>query len=123
MNLLNLVELLQTRMTGDTNPPRSKISDEERTELMKKMDKDLAEHFASLEAKARERGPRTSGFVDGFTEETWEQEMANHPFFKKDFCDGEELSPMMQGLQVILAFYWPSLFYILPHIIGQHSEL
>jgi len=66
---------------------------------MKKMDKDLAEHFASLEAKARERGPRTSGFVDGFTEETWEQEMANHPFFKKDFCDGEELSPMMQGLQ------------------------
>ena len=90
-------------MTGDTKQPRSKISDEERTELMKKMDKDLAEHFASLEAKAKERGPRTTGFVDGFTEETWEQEMANHPFFKKDFCDGEELSPMMQGLQVLQA--------------------
>ena len=97
MNLLNLVEIV--KMTGDTKMPQSKVTDEERTELMKKMDKDLAEHFASLEAKAKERGPKTKGFVDGFTEETWEQEMANHPFFKKDFSDGEELSPMMQGLQ------------------------
>ena len=85
-------------MAGGAELPRSKISDEDRTELMKKMDKDLAEHFAKLEAKARERGPRTQ-FVDGFTEETWEQEMANHPFFKKEFSDGEELSPLMQGLQ------------------------
>merc|ERR1719342_1166839 len=45
-----------------------------------------------------ERGPRTQ-MVDGFNEETWEDEMANHPFFKKQFEDGEELSPLMQGLQ------------------------
>ena len=85
-------------MTGSDNKPKSKISDAERTELMKKMDKDLAEHFANIEAKAKERGPRNQ-FVDGFTEENWEDEMANHPFFKKEFLDGEELSPMMQGLQ------------------------
>ena len=32
-------------MTGTESKPRSKISDEERTELMKQMDKDLEEHF------------------------------------------------------------------------------
>ena len=51
-----------------------------------------------IKAKAKERGPR-SQMVDGFNEETWENEMANHPFFKKQFEDGEELSPLMQGLQ------------------------
>merc|ERR1712098_649707 len=55
-------------------------------------------HFAKIEAKAKERGPR-SQMVDGFNEDTWENEMANHPFFKKQFEDGEELSPLMQGLQ------------------------
>jgi len=85
-------------MTGSEAKVRSKISDEERTELMKQMDKDLEEHFAKIEAKAKERGPRTQ-MVDGFNEETWEDEMANHPFFKKQFEDGEELSPLMQGLQ------------------------
>ena len=65
---------------------------------MKKMDEDLAEHFAKLEAKAKERGPRGQ-MVEGFTEDNWEEELANHPFFKKQFEDGEELSPLMQGLQ------------------------
>ena len=85
-------------MTGSDQKPQSKISDEERTELMKKMDKDLAEHFAKIEANAMERGPKNQ-YVDGFTEANWEEEMANHPFFKKQFADGEELSPLMQGLQ------------------------
>ena len=80
-------------MTGSDQKPKSKISDEERTELMKKMDKDLAEHFAKIEANAMERGPKNQ-YVDGFTEENWENEMANHPFFKKEFADGEELSPL-----------------------------
>ena len=83
-------------MTG--NQAKSKMTDEERSELMKKMDEDLAEHFAKLEAKAKERGPRGQ-MVDGFTEDNWEEELANHPFFKKQFEDGEELSPLMQGLQ------------------------
>ena len=83
-------------MTGKQAKP--KMSDEERSELMKKMDEDLAEHFAKLEAKAKERGPRGQ-MVDGFTEENWEEELANHPFFKEQFEDGEELSPLMQGLQ------------------------
>ena len=38
-------------MTGTESKPRSKISDEERTELMKQMDKDLEEHFAKIEAR------------------------------------------------------------------------
>ena len=85
-------------MTGNESKVKSKISDEERSELMKQMDKDLAEHFAKMEAKAKERGPRNK-FVEGFNEDNWEDEMANHPFFKKHFEEGEELSPMMQGLQ------------------------
>ena len=85
-------------MTGSKKEAKAKMSDEERSELMKQMDQDLAEHFAQLEAKAKERGPR-SQMVEGFTEDNWEDEMANHPFFKKQFEDGEELSPLMQGLQ------------------------
>jgi len=75
-----------------------KVSDAERTELMKKMDKDLEEHFSMLEAKAAERGPRTK-MVDGWTEDNWEEEMQKHPFFNKEWKEGKELSPLMQGLQ------------------------
>jgi len=75
-----------------------KISDFERTELMKKMDKDLEEHFAMLEAKAAARGPRTK-MADGWTEENWEEEMQDHPFFNQGWKEGKELSPLMQGLQ------------------------
>ena len=51
-----------------------------------------------LEAKAAARGPRTK-MVDGWTEENWEEEMQAHPFFNKGWKDGEELSPLMQGMQ------------------------
>eukprot|EP00092_Neocalanus_flemingeri_P038879 GFUD01042327.1.p1 GENE.GFUD01042327.1~~GFUD01042327.1.p1 ORF type:complete len:397 (+),score=144.01 GFUD01042327.1:95-1285(+) len=77
---------------------KQKMSDPERTELMKKMDKDLEEHFAMLEAKAAERGPRTK-MVDGWTEDNWEDEMQKHPFFNNEWQEGKELSPLMQGLQ------------------------
>ena len=85
-------------MTGKQDESKPKMTDNERSELMKQMDQDLAEHFAKIEANAKERGPRTQ-MVDGFSEDNWEAEMANHPFFKKQFEDGEELSPLMQGLQ------------------------
>merc|ERR1712025_363484 len=68
------------------------------TEMMKKMDKELEEHFAMLEAKAAARGPRTK-MVDGWTEDNWEEETQKHPFFNQGWKEGEELSPLMQGLQ------------------------
>ena len=77
---------------------KKQMSDVERTELMKKMDNDLEEHFAMLEAKAAERGPRTK-MVDGWTEDNWEEEMQKHPFFNQEWKEGKELSPLMQGLQ------------------------
>ena len=83
--------------TSDTGG-KQKISNTERTEMMKKMDKELEEHFAMLEAKAAARGPRTK-MVDGWTEENWEEEMQNHPFFNQGWKEGKEMSPLMQGLQ------------------------
>ena len=59
-----------------------KVSDAERTEMMKKMDKDLEEHFAMLEAKATARGPITK-MLDRWTEENWEEEMQAHPLFNQ----------------------------------------
>ena len=70
---------------------KQKISDADRTEMMKKMDKELEEHFAMLEAKAAARGPRTK-MVDGWTEDNWEEEMQNHPFFNQGWKEGKELS-------------------------------
>jgi len=64
---------------------------------MKQMDKDLEEHFRKLEEKAKGReGKRMEG---GWSEENWEEEMQNHPFFNQGWKEGKELSPMMKGLQ------------------------
>jgi len=75
------------------------IRDEaDRTEMMKKMDGELEEHFAALEARAAARGERGKD-PEGWTEENWEEEMASHPFFNQGWKEGEELSPLMQGMQ------------------------
>merc|ERR1712179_152932 len=39
--------------------------------------------------------------MDGWTEENWESEMQNHPFFANQgaFDGSEELSPLMKGIQ------------------------
>lgn len=84
--------------SGDGKPGQAKMSDSERTEMMKKMDKDLEEHFAKLEAKAAERGPMGK-MEGGWSEDNWEEEMQQHPFFNQGWKEGKELSPMMQGLQ------------------------
>lgn len=87
-------------MTGGsgTGSKKPKMSDSERSALMAKMDADLEEHFAELERKAAERGPRGKD-PDGWTEENWEEEMQKHPFFNQGWKEGEELPPLMQGLQ------------------------
>ena len=86
-------------MTKSSVDSKTKMSQEERSELMKKMDVELEEHFAKLEAKAAERGPRGKD-PQGWSEDNWEEEMQEHPFFNQGWKEGEELSPMMQGLQV-----------------------
>ena len=72
------------KMTGgsNTSTKKPKMSDSERTALMAKMDADLEAHFAELERKAAERGPRGKD-PDGWTEENWEEEMQKHPFFNQ----------------------------------------
>lgn len=73
------------------------MTDAERTVLMEKMDRELEEHYAMLEQRAKERGPRR--MEDGWTEDNWEEEMQQHPFFNQGWKEGEELSPLMQGMQ------------------------
>ena len=75
------------KMTGgsNTSTKKPKMSDSERTALMAKMDADLEAHFAELERKAAERGPRGKD-PDGWTEENWEEEMQKHPFFNQVMC-------------------------------------
>jgi len=77
---------------------KPKVTDAERTAMMKKMDEQLEEHFRKLEEKAKLRDPNQR-MEGGWTEENWEEEMQKHPFFNESWKDGEELSPMMQGLQ------------------------
>ena len=71
-------------MTGGSSAStkKPKMTDSERSALMEKMDADLEEHFAELERKAAERGPRGKD-PDGWTEENWEEEMQKHPFFNQ----------------------------------------
>merc|ERR1719186_317513 len=64
------------------------------------MDKDSEKHFAELEAKALKRledGPKRMD--GGWTEDNWEEQMQQHPFFNQEWKEGEELSPLMQGMQ------------------------
>ena len=70
----------------------AKLTDEQRRELAEKLDTELEEYMESLEAKSGK-------YMDGWSQENWEQEMEQHPFFTSQLEDGAELSPLMQGLQ------------------------
>ena len=58
-----------------------KMTDEERTELCKKLDKDMEEYLAGMEAKAKNN---PSKYEEGWTEDNWEKEMESHPFFTQN---------------------------------------
>ncbi|XP_058464344.1 DNA polymerase interacting tetratricopeptide repeat-containing, protein of 47 kDa isoform X1 [Malaya genurostris] len=67
------------------------MSDEERLQLATKLDNELDQFINSLEKRR---------YTEGWPEDRWEQEMAKHPFFmQKPPEPGEELSPLMEGLQ------------------------
>ncbi|XP_076248791.1 DNA polymerase interacting tpr containing protein of 47kD [Calliopsis andreniformis] len=66
-------------------------SEEERLALAAKLDAELDEFINNLEKKS---------YTEGWPEDQWEKEMEKHPFFmKKPPEPGEELSPLMEGLQ------------------------
>lgn len=67
------------------------MSDEERLELCKKLDKDLDNFIESLPKKKQE---------DGGPEENWLEEFEKHPFFMKQAPEeGQEMHPLYEGLQ------------------------
>ncbi|XP_049291961.1 DNA polymerase interacting tetratricopeptide repeat-containing, protein of 47 kDa [Anopheles funestus] len=67
------------------------LTEQERLELATQLDKDLDAFINSLEKKR---------YTEGWPEDRWEEEMAKHPFFmQKSPEPGEELSPLMEGLQ------------------------
>ncbi len=70
----------------------SKLTEEQRRELAEKMDKDLDKYMESLEGKS-------SKYMDGWSQENWEQEMEQHPFFTSQIDGSQELSPLLQGIQ------------------------
>lgn len=65
------------------------MTDEERLALCQKLDQELDDFINGLERKR---------YTDGWSEDTWEEEMDKHPFFMKDTPADGELSPLAEGL-------------------------
>lgn len=64
---------------------------QERLELAAKLDAELDGYINSLEKKS---------YTEGWPEDKWQEEMEKHPFFmKKSPEPGDEMSPLMEGLQ------------------------
>ncbi|KAJ2941336.1 hypothetical protein O0L34_g3536 [Tuta absoluta] len=67
---------------------KAPMTDEERLALAKKLDEDLDDFINGLEKKR---------YTDGWSEDTWEEEMDKHPFFMKSTPEGA-MSPLAEGL-------------------------
>lgn len=66
-------------------------TEEKRLELAAKLDAELDEYISGLEKKS---------YAEGWPEDRWQEEMEKHPFFMKEAPEpGDELSPLMEGLQ------------------------
>ncbi len=70
----------------------AKMTPEQREELARKLDKQLDEYMEQLESRGQK-------YMDGWSEENWEEEMERHPFFAKGVDDTKELSPLLKGIQ------------------------
>ncbi|XP_050458502.1 DNA polymerase interacting tetratricopeptide repeat-containing, protein of 47 kDa [Cataglyphis hispanica] len=74
-----------------SNEIKKTWTEEERLELAAKLDTELDEYINSLEKKS---------YAEGWPEDKWQEEMEKHPFFMKKAPEpGDELSPLMEGLQ------------------------
>ncbi|XP_033214607.1 DNA polymerase interacting tetratricopeptide repeat-containing, protein of 47 kDa [Belonocnema kinseyi] len=80
-------------MAEDTSKKQEKKSwsEAERLELAEKLDAELDDYINNLEKKS---------YTEGWPEDKWQEEMEKHPFFMKNAPNpGDELSPLMEGLQ------------------------
>ncbi|KAK9302053.1 hypothetical protein QLX08_005793 [Tetragonisca angustula] len=78
-------------MEGTSENKNKVWTHEERLELASKLDAELDEYISNLEKKS---------YTEGWPEDRWDEEMEKHPFFMKKAPEpGEELSPLMEGLQ------------------------
>lgn len=68
------------------------LSDEERKALAERMDQEMDEYMERLEASG-------SKYMDGWSEDTWEKEMEEHPFFATGVEEGKDLPPLLKGIQ------------------------
>ncbi|XP_046752518.1 DNA polymerase interacting tetratricopeptide repeat-containing, protein of 47 kDa isoform X1 [Diprion similis] len=73
------------------NAEKKSWTEAERLELAAKLDAELDDYINNLERKQ---------YTEGWPEDRWEAEMDKHPFFMKKAPQvGDELSPLMEGLQ------------------------
>ncbi|XP_046447563.1 tetratricopeptide repeat protein 4-like [Daphnia pulex] len=71
--------------------PKAHMTDEEKHQLALKLDEDLEEFINSR---------KNTPYSEGWNEETWEQEMEQHPFFMKKLPEeGEPLPPLLEAFQ------------------------
>ncbi|KAG7189642.1 hypothetical protein KM043_017322 [Ampulex compressa] len=78
-------------MENTSNDKSKKWTEEERLALASKLDAELDDYINNLEKKS---------YNEGWPEDRWQTEMEKHPFFMKSVPEpGEELSPLMEGLQ------------------------
>lgn len=78
-------------MEGTSEIKNSAWFDKQRLELASKLDEELDEYISNLEKRS---------YTEGWPEDRWEKEIEKHPFFMKKTPEpGEELSPLLEGLQ------------------------
>lgn len=99
--LLEQASKLETVIMDASKKGAAKMTDEERAALIKKLDDEMKDYLANLEAKAKANPP---SYKEGWQEDNWEEEMESHPFFASnekllETSAKGELSPLMQGLQ------------------------
>ncbi|XP_022672403.1 tetratricopeptide repeat protein 4-like isoform X2 [Varroa destructor] len=78
--------------SGSANPT---MSDKERERLMRKLEKETDEFLASR---------KQAKYQDGWKEQSWEKEMADHPLFAQQLPDGAtrgNLPPLLEALRQV----------------------
>lgn len=66
------------------------MDDEERKKLIEKLQQEEEENFANL---------KPSKYTEGWSEETWEKEMEQHPLFATKLPENAELPPLVEAMQ------------------------
>ena len=81
----------QMEQSSNSTVKDKKWTEEERLELAAKLDAELDDYINGLEKKS---------YSEGWPEDRWQEEMEKHPFFMKKVAEpGDEVSPLLEGLQ------------------------